>query len=171
MLFSLNLKNKKILFVGGGKIAERKIIKLLEEKPSIDIISVNVTEKLEKLEKDGFVKIRKKQFEDDDIGDYDIVFCTSSDRKLNCHIASICQCKKIMHDNASDHNDSDIMMVACVNIRDINIGISTSGKKPALSKELKVHLLSDMAHDTFNFEIAVKQIYKNGIEHYEDSRQ
>ena len=42
----LNIENKKCLVIGGGKVALRKINKLLEYKASITVISKNIKIKL-----------------------------------------------------------------------------------------------------------------------------
>ena len=46
----LNIENKKCLVIGGGKVALRKINKLLKYKARITVISKNIIEEIKFLE-------------------------------------------------------------------------------------------------------------------------
>lgn len=56
-------------------------------------------------------------------------------------------------------------------IDNINISISTDGKNPELTKELKNLLLNDIINDNYNFEKRIKEIYYNGIKDHENNRK
>ncbi|EQB73896.1 MAG: hypothetical protein AMDU4_FER2C00038G0010 [Ferroplasma sp. Type II] len=53
MIFNIKISGKRILFVGGGNIAERKIKKLIEESPKISVISPEVTDFIKIMGKEG----------------------------------------------------------------------------------------------------------------------
>ena len=42
----LNLENKKAVVIGGGKVAERKILSLLKAKAAITVISPDITARI-----------------------------------------------------------------------------------------------------------------------------
>jgi precorrin-2 dehydrogenase/sirohydrochlorin ferrochelatase len=52
----LNVKNKLCVVVGGGKVAERKIKKLIQEKAEIIVISKSTTQRIKNLEQKGKIK-------------------------------------------------------------------------------------------------------------------
>lgn len=56
----LKLENKKILVIGSGKAAERKVLDLLDSKASVKVISLKLTEPVKQFEKNGkSVKLQK----------------------------------------------------------------------------------------------------------------
>ena len=49
----LNLENKKTVVIGGGKVAERKILSLLKAKADITVISPDITAKIAREKQKG----------------------------------------------------------------------------------------------------------------------
>ena len=49
LTFSINIKNKKILFLGSGKIAEHKIKNIINYEPSIYVIGMEATDYVQKI--------------------------------------------------------------------------------------------------------------------------
>ena len=79
----LNLSNKNLLFIGGGKVAERKIL-LLYKIAKITIISPRITKPLEELYKNKEVEINYKTFEDSDLKEnYTLVFACTNKIEVN----------------------------------------------------------------------------------------
>ena len=164
MIFNIVLKNRKILIVGGGKIAERKIKTFLSEDVTIHVISPDATEFIEELSIGGKIKFMQKKVEEQDISnEYFMVLCATDDQKVNDMISGICESRNILHINSGNHENSDIMMVANVNIGDVTISMSTGGKSPGTSKILKELLLRDMASSDCIFEDTIKSIYHKKI--------
>ncbi len=169
--FSINIKNKKILFIGSGKIAERKIKNIINYEPLIYVIGIEATDYIINLNKNNKIIYYQKEFNDNDINNnYFIVFASTDNKELNKKISILCNNKNILCDNVSDHNYSDIITPANMKIDSINISISTDGKNPELTKELKNLLLNDMINDNCNFEKRIKEIYYNKIKGYENNR-
>ncbi len=171
MLCSLNLSGKKVLFAGGGKIAERKVLSILKENALISIVSPEVTETIKKLGEEKRIKIISRKFLDDDINGMFLVFCATDDKEINGHIAKICSNKNILHDDISCHNNSDFMMVATVAAGELKIAISTDGLNPSISGKAKLLLENDLDYNSLTFEKYIKEIYNNSIKHYENNRK
>ena len=164
MIFNIVLKNRKILIVGGGKIAERKIKTFLSEDVTIHVISPDATEFIKELSIGGKIKFMQKKVEEQDISnEYFMVLCATDDQKVNDMISGICESRNILHINTGNRENSDIMMVANVNIGDVTISMSTGGKSPGTSKILKELLLRDMASSDCIFEDTIKSIYHKKI--------
>lgn len=64
-----------------------------------------------------------------------------------------------MHDDLSNHRNSDIMMVASTIIGNLTLSISTDGMAPAIARRLKTELEEDLIHNGNNFEEDIKTIY------------
>ena len=59
---NLELRGRKAVVVGGGKVAERKAAGLLEEGADVTVISPMLTDGLMKLAEDGSLSWLKKTF-------------------------------------------------------------------------------------------------------------
>ena len=138
LTLSVNIKNKKILFIGSGRIAEHKIKNVINYEPSICVIGIEATDYILNLNKNNMISYYKKEFNDDDIeNDYFMVFAATSNRELNKNISILCKNKNILCDNVSDHNYSDVITPVNIKIDCIDISINTNGENPELTKELK----------------------------------
>lgn len=134
---SLNLTNKKATVFGGGKVAERKIKTLLETGAKINLISPKTTNYLEDL----FYKKRicwiKDVYSPTYIKESFLVIAATNDRIINSTISKHCQEQNILVNVVDSLEDSSFIVNASVKRGDLNIAISTSGKSPALAKQIR----------------------------------
>ncbi|GBU20671.1 hypothetical protein R80B4_00550 [Fibrobacteres bacterium R8-0-B4] len=63
----IDLNGKKILIVGGGNVAERRLKVLASFGASITVISPKITEYIERASSSNMIRILKREYEDDDI--------------------------------------------------------------------------------------------------------
>lgn len=136
----LNIENKNCLIVGGGKVALRKINKLLKYKASITVISKNIIKEI-KLLKD--IKIIEKEFEEynnkEYLKKYFLIVAATNDKKLNENIADICLKENILINNASSKDNMNIRFGVSVEKEDYSIGISANGSpSKAIKKSIEI---------------------------------
>ncbi len=65
---NIDLTNKQIKVIGGGKIAERRVKALLDSDATIHVISPDLTDNLYQLYLDEKIIWYKKSFESKDLG-------------------------------------------------------------------------------------------------------
>ncbi|WP_025209590.1 precorrin-2 dehydrogenase/sirohydrochlorin ferrochelatase family protein [Hippea sp. KM1] len=136
--FVFKIKNKNILFVGGGKIALRKLKPLLKKQPNITLISPAIHHKIEAMAKEGKLKIVKRPFEETDITkQWDFVFACTDNHQLNTRIALMCKELSIPVNVASSKDMCDFYIAAVIEKELYSIAITTYGKDPTLSKRIK----------------------------------
>ena len=63
MIINLNLEGKKIIIIGGGNEAEKRIKSILNEKCEILIISDSINEQISKWVKIKKIKLKKQKIE------------------------------------------------------------------------------------------------------------
>ena len=107
----LNIENKKCLVIGGGKVALRKINKLLKYKARITVISKNIIEEIKLLEGKN-LEIIEKEFEENNNLEYlkkfFLIVAATNDKKLNDNTAKICIKENILINNVSSKNNMNI---------------------------------------------------------------
>ena len=138
----VNLKNKKVLVIGGGKVAFKKIIKIMEYEADITVIAENIAEeKLLELKNLKIENNRKIENNKDEIEklvkEYFLVIAGTDNEALNENIAEICDSKGILINNASSKTKMNVMFGGIVKNDEFQIAVSTSGKNCRRSRAMK----------------------------------
>ena len=142
MIINLNLENKKIIVVGGGNEAEKRIKSLLNEKCEIVVISDSVNTQILELIKTKQIKLKKLKIENVKfISELkpDIIITTTNDKKINEKIINQAKKKKILAYSSDNPDNSDFSNGAIIDFEKmIQIAIFTGGRSPVMSKKIKV---------------------------------
>ena len=138
----VNLENKKVLVIGGGKIAYKKITKILEYSANVTIVTEKIEEeKLLKLENVKIVDNKRIENDKDIIGelvkDYFLVIAATNDEELNENIAKICDSRGILINNISSKTEMNAMFGGIVKNDEFQIAVSTGGKNCRRSRAMK----------------------------------
>lgn len=138
----VNLENKKVLVIGGGKIAYKKITKILEYSANVTIVTEKIEEeKLLQLENVKIVDNKRIENDKDIIGelvkDYFLVIAATNDEELNENIAKICDSRGILINNISSKTEMNAMFGGIVKNDEFQIAISTNGKNCKRSRAMK----------------------------------
>ena len=145
-----NLATKNILFIGGGNVAERKIILLLNAA-NIYVIAPSATKRLTMLYNSGKIDITFRKFEDQDIKHcYSFVFACTNNIELNRHIGKLCKDNNIFVFVAGDKNMSDFYMPAVYKSEKYLFALSTYGMSPKYSKKLRDYIKGILTNEKFS---------------------
>ncbi|AJS57496.1 precorrin-2 dehydrogenase/sirohydrochlorin ferrochelatase family protein [Paenibacillus sp. IHBB 10380] len=134
----LDCEDRLCLIVGGGTVAERKAIRLLDAKAKVTIISSELTKKLLELYESGKIHWIRRNFESDDTDGYSLVHATTHNERVNVEIAKEASDKGIPVNVASDSAASTFMNPAVIKRGRLTIAVSTEGAGPAAA----VHICS-----------------------------
>lgn len=133
----LNLCGKKVLVVGGGKVALRKTKRLLKANASTIVVSPFFVHGFSNLKSHKNLLLNVKKFDTNDLYDVFLVFAATDDLILNSEIADICERKKIICNIADNLEKSAFIVPSSIKRGDLILSISTGGKSPALSRKLR----------------------------------
>ena len=138
----LNIENKKCLVIGGGRVALRKINKLLKYKSRVVVISKNIIEEIKSL-KDKNLEIIEKEFEENNnleyLKKYFLVVAATNDKKLNDNIAKICIKENILINNVSSKNNMNLRFGVSIEKEEYSIGVSAKGNpSKAIKKSIEI---------------------------------
>ena len=143
MFFPLfvNIENKEVLIIGGGKIGGRKAQTLREYGGNVTVYSEKVTE--EAILADENIKVVNKNVLHDKaeikelVKKYFLVVAATDDTELNDRISYVCMCENILVNNVSSKTEMNAMFTAVVKNDEFQIGIGSYGKSCRRSKALK----------------------------------
>ena len=142
MIINLNLKDKKIIVIGGGNEAEKRIKSVLNEKCEISVISDSINEQISNWAKIKKIKLKKQKIENlKFISELkpDLIITTTNDTKINQKIITYAKKKKIIVYSSDNPEDSDFSNGSIIDFeKTIQIAIFTGGRSPAMSKKIKL---------------------------------
>jgi precorrin-2 dehydrogenase/sirohydrochlorin ferrochelatase len=137
---NLDLKGKKCLVVGGGRVAERRVLSLLECEADVTIISPRITPSLEKLSDMRKINHKERAYKPGDIRGAYIVIASTDNQNLNRQIGDHAKKVGALVNIVSEPGLSDFTVPGILRRGDLLVTISTSGASPTLSKRLKAEL-------------------------------
>ena len=103
----VDISEKKIVVIGGGAIATRRVKTLLPFEPQIVVVAPEVTEELEELEKEEKITIFHRKYQREDIYDAWMVLAATNDSELNNGIYSVAKCLGALVNVASNQGKCD----------------------------------------------------------------
>ncbi|MCX7746407.1 MAG: bifunctional precorrin-2 dehydrogenase/sirohydrochlorin ferrochelatase [Clostridia bacterium] len=145
--FFIDLKDKKCLVVGGGKVAERKVLALLPFQVEITLLSPKITKTLENHHLQGEIHWICKNYDDEFLKDSFMVIAATSDHEVNARVYRDGTQAGIHVNVVDDPERCSFYFPALVRRDDLVIGISTSGSFPALSKALRKRIGETLPDD------------------------
>ncbi len=141
MIINLNLEGKKIIVVGGGNEAEKRIKSILNEKCEITVIADAVNSQISKLVKTKKIKLKKQKIENIKFIlelNPDLIITTTNDKKINQKIINYAKKKKIIAYSSDNPEDSDFANAAIIDFEKmIQVAIFTGGRSPIMAKKIK----------------------------------
>jgi len=136
----IDLRDKTVLVVGGGKVAERKILNLLKYGCRIHVVSPELTSQLEKLVANKKIQHLPGQSLNQAMSEAFMVIAATDDAVVNARIASRAKELGLLVNAVDQPRDCNFIMPSVVKSGDLQIAISTGGKSPALAKKIRKQL-------------------------------
>ena len=137
----LKLDNTNILIVGGGYIANEKLMHLLDFTNNIKIIAPIISQSIKQTIDTYNLDYENRIYNKGDIGNFGIVVVAVDDIALQEEIFNECKSYPNCLCNSVDSvNYCDFIFPSYIKKDDLTIAISTSGSSPAMAKHLKNYL-------------------------------
>ena len=155
----IKMDGRKVMVIGGGSVALRKIRILTDYGADIRIISREVRDELKMLAEAGRLEWQKENLTKKHLSELDeafLVICASNDETVNAMAADYCQKRHILVDCAKPGENSDCVFPSVVRRGNVVIGISTSGWVPALTRHLREKIEAVMPEWYGDFERALR---------------
>ena len=130
----LDLNRRKAVVVGGGGVAERKVLSLIKAGAEVRVISPRITDRLQKLKDRGLITHVNRTYRTGDVKDAFIVIAGTSSAEVNTKVARESGHLINVVDPPSEGN---FIVPSVVKNGPLTIAISTEGASPAVSKALR----------------------------------
>lgn len=137
----LDLSKRKILLLGGGEVASRKLEKLLMFSPAhLKIVAKEANDEFKGICSNANYKYEHREFQWDDLNQVDMVIVAIDDIPLQGKIFSYCEERNLLCNSVDSVDYCNFIFPALVTRGDLCVGINTAGKAPYLSKKIRKKL-------------------------------
>jgi uroporphyrin-III C-methyltransferase/precorrin-2 dehydrogenase/sirohydrochlorin ferrochelatase len=135
-----DLAGQKVLIVGGGDVALRKISLLERTGASITVVAPVIAPELMARAAAGQLKLAIREFAADDLDGARLVIVATSRRAVNRWIAKLSESRNIPVNVVDDREASRFIVPAIIDRDPVMVAISTGGTSPVLARRLRERL-------------------------------
>ena len=133
----VDLSDKEVLVVGGGRVACRKIEKLIPFTKNISVVAKRINPEVMDLALEHGFRVYERYFRMQDLKGKDLVVVAVDNINLQRRIFNWCNKKGTLCNSVDSPEYCNFIFPSLVVRGDLVIGITTGGKAPALSKRVR----------------------------------
>ncbi len=130
----LRLDARRVLVVGGGSVASRKVRELLEAGARVTVVTMHASAEIERLAQQGTVELIVRGFEPHDVEGAWLVVAATNDTAANRGVSEAAESRRVFVNAVDDPANGSAIFAALVRRPPFTIAISSSGEVPALSR-------------------------------------
>jgi len=143
----LNVKGRKCTVIGGGQVALRKVITLLEDGAKVKVISPELCPELASLASRKEISVLDREYRSGDLKGVFVAIAATDSSIINRLVAAEAREKSVLVNVVDDASYSDFIAPSIVRRGEITIAISTSGQSPALARKLRTKLEKEFGEE------------------------
>ena len=132
-----DLNGRRVLVVGGGPVAERKVKSLLACGALVTVGAPEVTQTLAQLQEQQQIERLSGHFQPDWLEEAWLAVAATDDRALNRHIAELANAQRMFINVVDDPELSSFQVPSIVDRSPITIAISSAGSAPVLARRVR----------------------------------
>jgi precorrin-2 dehydrogenase/sirohydrochlorin ferrochelatase len=136
----LDIAGKRCVVVGGGDVAERKIIRLLDCGAAVSVVAKRITATLADLAEKGRLIHADDNYDPRYLAGAFLVIGATDREEVNDRIAADCRSRGVIVNIVDDPGRCDFILPSLINRGSLSIAVSTDGKSPALARKLREEL-------------------------------
>lgn len=149
----VDMTERECLIVGGGNVAYRKVIVMLDFGAKVTVVAEDICDELRKLtiddiasedktgsytaNKENRITFIKRRFEPKDCDGMEMVIAATDDNALNHEIAEYCKANGIMVNAVDQKADCNFIFPSYIKEKNLVAAFSSGGNSPVLTQYLK----------------------------------
>jgi len=136
----LDLEGQTCLVVGGGQVAERKVLSLLECGARVVVVSPALTSTLQELATEGRIEYKAGTFHPSLLEGVSLVIAATDDARVNAAVSEAARQRRLLVNVVDAPELGNFLVPAVVRRGPLVIAVSTSGTSPLLARRLRQEL-------------------------------
>lgn len=142
----LDLQDRQILLVGGGKVALRKLKRLADSGAQITVVAPTLTAELETLQKKLQCTHYARDVQDKDFKSVTLVFAACDQREQNLMIARQSHKAGVFVNVADVPSASSFLVPSLIDRKPLLVAVSSTGASPVLARLLTARIDAFLPH-------------------------
>lgn len=141
----LDMTDRRCVVVGGGPVAERKTMKLLDHGARVRVVSPRITPGLHERVQRGEIEWEGRSYRVKDIVRACLVVAATSDGGVNRKVAMDAKARGLLVNVVDSPSESSCIFPAVLEEEGITVAVSSNGGYPRLSKRIRDRLRGRIA--------------------------
>jgi len=133
----LDMRKKRAVVVGGGTVAERKILGLLDAEADVLCIAPEAGEQIRRLDRERRIELAVRPYRSGDLDGAALAFAATGDDSVNRQVVEDARSLAILVNDASSADRGDFSTPATVRAGSLLLTVDTGGNAPALVKQIR----------------------------------
>lgn len=148
-LFPVNLAldRQRVLLVGGGPIATRKLGGLRAAGARITVVAPIATDEIADLDRSGQVRWHRRPYRRGEVASYRLAVTATGVPEVDRRVYLDADAAGVWVNSADDPANCSFTLPAIVRRDDLTVTVSTNGRSPALSSWLRRQLAAQLGPD------------------------
>jgi siroheme synthase-like protein len=134
---TLRVDRRPCVVVGGGAVAEQKVLALLEAGARITVIASRLTPRLDALAGQGTIRVMRRPYRRGDLHGAFLAIAAGDDRTATPQIWEEAEREHVILNAVDDTPHCHFIAPAIFRQGDLTVAVSTGGKSPALGVRLR----------------------------------
>jgi siroheme synthase-like protein len=141
---NLLVRGRRVVVVGGGRIAARKIAPLLDLGAAVEVVAPEVGDEVRAWADAGRVVLHQRAFAPDDLRDAWLAFTATDDPEVNAAVHAAGEAGRVWVNSADDPANCSFTLMSVIRRADLVVSVGTGGRSPALAAHLRRQLEAEL---------------------------
>ncbi|MCL1048321.1 bifunctional precorrin-2 dehydrogenase/sirohydrochlorin ferrochelatase [Shewanella abyssi] len=138
----VDTQSLKVLVVGAGDVASRKLDLLCRTEAEVHVIALEISAEVTAYQQQGRITLEQRPVRELDIESWDLVYLATADKLLNETLATVAKQRNIWVNVVDNPSFCRFITPSIVDRGRLQIAISTAGAAPVYARELRARLES-----------------------------
>jgi siroheme synthase-like protein len=141
---NLLVRGRRVVVVGGGRVAARKIAPLLDIGAAVVVVAPEVVPEIQAWVDDGRCALTEREFEPRDLDGAWLALSATDSPGVNAAVFAAGEAARVWVNGADDPANCSFTMLAVVRRADVVVAFGTGGRSPALAAHLRRLLTEEL---------------------------
>lgn len=137
---NVRLDDKPCMVVGGGAVANQKVVGLLEFTKDVTVVSPRLCPELQELHEAGRIRWIPKEYQTGDLEGYFLAITATDDPKTNRRVYVDGEEAGVLVNSADDPQNCRFILPSRIVRGSLVISVSTGGRSPAMAAYMRKRL-------------------------------
>ncbi|MCL5887741.1 MAG: uroporphyrinogen-III C-methyltransferase [Actinobacteria bacterium] len=144
----VELGGRLAVVVGGGLVAERRVVRLLAAGATVRVTAPGITPLLASLAYRDEIELRQREFEDADVEGGFLVVTATDNAAVNERVREAARQAGALVNAADHHNSGDVVFGAEARLGPVRLAVTTLGAAPAESSRIRDELAAALTGES-----------------------